>query len=156
MFGKASRGGKATGLLALGGFYTLFVGAFSLAFKSWWPLVSFWGLTMNRTLGVLIGQVPSGEERDFVQRTWAVSALCYLVFTFATIALPLPRLGITPEVVVQQRLPGSGLWVEQPHRVIAFGFLYFTVVGFSELGRHRWMTTVPGRKGPKAERSASR
>lgn len=156
MFGKADRRGKAITLLGLGGFYTLFVGGFSLAFKTWWPLVSFWGLTVNRILGVLIGQVPRGEEREFIQRNWAVSALGYMVFTFATVLLPVPRLGITREVVARQHLPGSGLWVDQPHRVIACGFLYFTVLGLSELVRHRWMAGTQGVGGAKAGTPAGR
>ena len=40
--------------------------------------------------------------------------------------LPLPRLGIDAALAQSIALPGSsGLWVEQPHRVVAFGLLYF-------------------------------
>jgi hypothetical protein len=49
----------------------------------------------------------------------------YVLGVFVTVILPLPRLGITPEVVAQLGIPGSGLWVERPHTVIAFGLLYF-------------------------------
>ncbi len=145
-----SRGGRAKksiALLALGGFYSLFAGAFSISFRSWWPLLNFWGLTINRLLGVLIGQAPSGEEKQFVTRGWAVSVLSYLAFAGLTCVFPIPRLGITPEVIEHQHLPGTGVWIDQPHRAIAFGFLYFTAVGVSELFDHAWMSesVIPSR-----------
>lgn len=151
MLGDLGRARKSLALIGIGGFYTLFVGGFALAFKTWWPLWSFWGLTVNRLLGVLIGQAPEGERRALLQRNWAVSALCYLGLCFVTVFLPLPRFGITREVVSHESLPGSGLWVDQPHRVIAFGFLYFAAVGLSELFAHRWLPTsgvmpLPGQK----------
>lgn len=141
MLGDLPRTRKATTLVGIGGFYTLFVGAFSLAFKTWWPLWSFWGLTVNRLLSVLIGQAPDGERRILLQKNWAVSAVSYLVLCFVTVLLPLPRLGLTADVVSRESLPGSGLWVDQPHRVIAFGFLYFLAVGISELFAHGWLPT---------------
>jgi hypothetical protein len=55
-----------------------------------------------------------------------------------TTVLPLPRLGLTPEVVSGQHLPGEGRWIARPCRVMAFGFLYFTAIGISELRAHRW------------------
>ncbi len=39
--------------------------------------------------------------------------------------LPVPRLGISRAAVDDLALPGSGLWIEQPHRVLAAGTLYF-------------------------------
>ena len=146
LISKAPRTGKAVGILVLGAFYTLFVGAFALAFRVLWPLLNFWGLMANRLLGVLLRQAPAGEEELFMQRTWACSAICYLVFGGVTTVLPMPRFGITPEVVAHLDLPSSGLWIEQPWRVMAFGFLYFTTVGVSEMFGHRWIkaNTLPG------------
>jgi hypothetical protein len=94
---------------------------------------------MNRMLGMLVGQVPKGEERMNLQRSWAVSCLCYLGFVFVTTILTVPRLCITPEVLAVEAIPGGGLWVSQPQRVIVFGFLYFATVGISELFAHRWL-----------------
>ena len=145
MVGPLQRGRKSVTLLGLGGLYTLFVGGFALAFKAWWPLVTFWGLTLNRLLGVLLGQPPSGEEKTFVQYGWAASVMFYVLFVFATTLLPIPALGITAEVVRAQDLPGSGLWIDQPQRVVAFGFLYFTATGLSELFGQRWL--AKGRVG---------
>ncbi len=139
MVGGLSRQSKARSLLGLCAMYTLFVGGFALAFRTWQPLLSFWLLTLNRLLSVVLGQAPDGEEKELLQRGWAVSTLAYLGFTFLTIVLPVPRLGITRAVALAQQLPSSGLWVDQPHRAVALGFLYFTAVGISELGGHRWL-----------------
>jgi hypothetical protein len=139
MLGKGPRGARAASLIALGLFYTLFVGAFGLMFKTWWPLVSFWGLMLNRLLSLFLGQAPEGEEKALIQRGWAATAIFYLGSVMLTAVLPVPRLGMTSTVVASLHIPGSGMWVSQPWRVMAFGFLYFTAVGISELTHHRWL-----------------
>lgn len=128
---------KARGILGIGASYTLFVAGFAIGFRTWWPVISFWGLTINRLLSVLLGQAPSGEEKLFLRRSWAVTAMAYLCFAGLTTVLPLPRLGVTG--AFRDGLPGSGLWISEPHRALAFGFLYFTAVGISELFGHRWL-----------------
>jgi hypothetical protein len=141
MISPAPPRAKLTGMLALGAFYTLFVGAFSLSFHTAWPLVSFWALMVNRMSGVLLKQAPAGQERMFMQRSWAVSTLCYLLGVFVTMFPWLPRLGLTPRVAATIHMPSSvsGAWVSEPHRLVAFGFLYFTAVGVSELFHHAWL-----------------
>jgi hypothetical protein len=148
---SAAKGRKVASLIGLGCFYTLFVGGFALGFHTWWPLASFWGLMLNRMLSVLLGQAESGDERALLRRGWAAGVLFYLIFGGLTVFLPLPRLGLTPEVVSADHLSGGGLWVDQPWRVLAFGFLYFTATGFSELQEHRW--TASGI--PKTESKAA-
>jgi hypothetical protein len=44
---------------------------------------------------------------------------------FVTLLLPLPRLGLTPDIVASAGLVGSGYWIENPHSVVAFGLIYF-------------------------------
>ncbi len=144
----AARATKVGSIIGLGLFYTLFVGGFSLAFRRWWPLAAFWGLTLNRLTPVLFGRAPQGREKEFVQRGWAVGVMLYLLGAFTTTVLPLPRLGISSAVIQAQELPGSGLWIDQPWRVLAFGFLYFTGWGLSELYAHRWL---PPTGAPEAE-----
>ena len=135
---NADRGKRTMGILGFGLLYTLFAGGFSLGFRSWWPLGSFWGQTGNRLLGVIVGQVPDEEQQAFIRRGWAATAMFYLLGCFATVLLPVPRLGLTPAVVATQHIPGGGMWVNQPWRVLAFGFLYFALVGWSELSGHAW------------------
>jgi hypothetical protein len=134
------RGGTAAlGVLGLGAFYTLFVGGFALAFHTWWPIGVFWGLTLNRLLPILLGQAPRGEEAALLGRSWATHALLYLLGVGLTVVLPVPRLGLTPDVVGGLHLIGSGLWVSQPWRLIAFGALYFGGVAVSGAYGHTWL-----------------
>ncbi len=134
-----SRRTKVRSLLGLGAFYLLFAAAFSVGFGAWWPLWTILLLTLNRVLVVLTGDLPDGRERDFIRRGWAVGVLLYVGGVFITLFLPVPRFGITPEVVLAQDLPGGGIWIDEPHRVVAFGVLYFFGTGISELFSHRWL-----------------
>jgi hypothetical protein len=129
---------RSMGILGFGVFYTLFAGGFSLAFRSWWPITTFWGQTINRLLGVIVGQVPSEDQKAFIMRGWAASGIFYLLGCMVTLLLPVPRLGLTAPVVAAQHLTGGGAWVDQPQKVIAFGFLYFSLMGWSELYGHAW------------------
>ncbi len=137
-FGPRSRAVRSVGILLLSLFYTLFAGGAALVFRSWWPLAAFWGQTLNRLLGVILGTAPTAEQRDLVMAGWGAAVTFYLLGCFATILLPVPALGITPEVVAAQHLPGSGLWVDHPEKVIAFGVLYFGLTAWSELTSHDW------------------
>lgn len=154
MFASTGTRAKSLGVLGLGAFYTLFVAGFSLAFKSWWPLASFWGQMGNRLLSVWFGRAPSEEQKQRIQLGWGVTCVCYLLGCFATVLLPIPRLGLTPDVVSRANLSGEGLWIDQPWRVAAFGFLYFTLVGWSELYEHRW-AAIRQRTGGEDEARAA-
>lgn len=132
-------GRKILVILGFGVFYSIFAGAFSLAFSSLWPLMAFWGLTLNRLLRVILGGAFSAEEKELMTREWATTTMLYLLFIFMTTLLPMPRFGITPAIVAAQEIPGSGAWVAQPQRVIAFGALYFSSLAFMSLATVRWL-----------------
>lgn len=136
---KADRVKKA---LALSAFYTVFAAAFALGMMQWWPLWAFWALSANRMLGILLGQAPTGRERELVMAGWAVGALCYLVGVFATVVLPLPELGVDRSMLGGIAEDSGGLWVDEPHRVVAFAVLYFTLTGLYTLFSHRWTPRV--------------
>ena len=38
------------------------------------------------------------------------------------------RLGMTPELARELRLPGEGIWVDHPERLLAAGLIYFLAV----------------------------
>lgn len=144
-FGRIVSRRRVLTMLGLGLFYTLFVGGFALAFTTWWPLWAFWALTFNRMLGVLLGDPVHGEERKYVQAGWALSVVYYIAGAFATIWLPIPELGLNPGVLEAIDLPGSGLWIDEPHRVLAFGAFYFGMTGVGEvLGWARSRTITKG------------
>jgi hypothetical protein len=120
-------------VIGLGLLYTMFVGAFSLAFHTWWPIASFWVLLANRMLAIMLGKAP--EERDFgyIVVGWAVGVACYLGYVLLTATVNIPRLGVT--LAVQKAQPSSvgGLWAEEPWRVIAFGTFYYATMAVTEL-----------------------
>lgn len=73
---------------------------------------------------------------------------------FATTLLPIPKFGVSEEVVRGQKLPGGGLWIDEPHRVIAFGFLYFTALAISEVFTNAWVAR--GERGERVARDERR
>lgn len=131
--------------LALSAFYTMFAAAFAFGVQHWWPLWAFWALSANRMLGILLGQAPTGRERDFAMASWAAGAACYLFGVFATLLLPLPRLGIRSSMLGDLTEDSGGVWVDEPHRVVAFAALYFTLTGLLNLMSDRWLPGTPGR-----------
>jgi hypothetical protein len=132
------RGTKAIAIIGLGVFYTLFVGAFALAFEQWWPLWAFWGLVLNRLLGIVLGKVLTGQEKKMIETSWAIGVFCYVMLVFATVILPVPSFGVTSEVIARQGFTMGGLWIDEPQRMMAFGFLYFSVIGLTELFSYKW------------------
>lgn len=135
----APRRKRIGGALGLSAFYTLFVLGFALSLKSWWPLLAFWALTANRLFGIALGQAPAGRELALVQAGWAAGAAAYVLGAFATVVPPIPRLGIRPHMVGDLAAESGGLWVDEPHRVVAFAALYFTAIGVFNLMAHRWV-----------------
>jgi hypothetical protein len=139
IFSESRRAKKVLHILGLALFYSAFAGAFAAAFDSMWPLLTFWGLTLNRLVQALITDVTRQEARNLAQASWGGNALFYLLFAFVTSFVPLPKLGIDAAAAAALGFEGSGLWVDEPHRVVAFGFLYFAAVGYSELRAEAWM-----------------
>lgn len=109
--------------------YSLFVGAFSAAFSTWAPFVGFWILTANRLFGMVVGGQPGPEAKRDAERSWARSVFLYVIGAFVTTFLPVPRLGLTREVMETIDLAGSGVWVSEPWRVLAFGTFYYGLAG---------------------------
>ena len=88
---------------------------------------------LDRMLGVVVSPAGDLKEANVVMLGWALTVVAYLGCCFLTVLAPMPRLGITPEVVQRQAFTGGGLWIDQPHTAIAFGFCYFLVVGLGEI-----------------------
>jgi hypothetical protein len=135
---ETARGTKAMMITGLGLFYTIFVGGFAFAFDQWWPVWAFWGLVLNRLLGVLLGKAMTGQEKEMIQTSWAIGVFCYVMLVFATILLPVPSFGVTPDAIARQGFTMGGLWVDEPYRLMAFGFLYFAVIGMTEVFSYKW------------------
>jgi hypothetical protein len=128
-FGSGSRPRKLIKMTGLSLFYSLFAAAFAATIGESWPFWVFWGLTANRMLGVTLGAAPAHHEREYIQTMWAISGVSYLTAAFLTLLLPIPALGVTPEMLGVALENSSGVWVDAPHRLIAFAFVYFTAQG---------------------------
>lgn len=152
--GFGGRWPRGVAIVGLGLFYSLFVGGFALVFKTWAPLAGFWLLTLNRLSGALLAPA-EGEDASRVMKGWATSTFFYLIAVFTTTFLPIPALGITPEVIDAADIPGdSGLWVSKPYTVVAAGFLYYTACALSELTSHGWLGKVKEMTAPRSKTAA--
>lgn len=121
-----------------------------------------WGITAgtgSMALPGLFGSIMLGRLLAFLidgraacEAMLARSALgiaLYVLVAFATIAVPVPRLGVTPQLlerVYPQR--GNGLWERHPERPLAGGALYFSLLGLAELTVFR-----RARRGPRGWRA---
>jgi hypothetical protein len=124
---------KTLATLGLGAFYTTFLVAFAQGTEAWWPVWAFWGLTVNRLTNALLSRKEGKRARANLANDWVTSIALYLMWVFATIFPWIPALGITPAVVASAALPGKGLWVEQPYRVVVAGAGYFLCQAWYEL-----------------------
>lgn len=129
---KLGRGAKSLSILGFGAFYMLFAGAFSLAFHSWWPALSFLWLLLAKFALVWLAPLPRTAEARRLTTQWGISVVFYLLAVFVGVLLPLPRFGLGVEVLPSLGLSGGGLWIEQPHTVIASGLIYFAAVAWSK------------------------
>jgi hypothetical protein len=127
-----SKARKSMAILGLGSFYLMFAAAFSLAFKAWWPVWMFLWLLGSRFAVVWLSPIPREAEAGRQMALWGLSVAAYLAAVFAGVILPIPQLGITPEVIPTLGLEGGGLWVEKPQTVIASGAIYFAVIAWSK------------------------
>jgi hypothetical protein len=132
---------KTLAAVGLGLVYSTILLGFALALEAWWPLWAFWGLTLNRLTNALLAGKAAKEARTRVANDWATSVAWYLLWVIATSLLWVPALGITPGVVAAAGLPGEGLWVAQPQRVVVAGAGYFLCQAWVEL-RGQALVTV--------------
>ena len=145
---RLGRRGKSLAVIGFGAFYLLFAGAFSLAFHSWWPVASFSWLLATKFVQVWLTPLPRAEEAQRFTAFWALSVLAYLFAVFAGVILPMPALGITPEVIASLHLEGGGVWIERPQTVIASGTIYFALLAWSKWAyRPEWGRAIKAARG---------
>jgi hypothetical protein len=129
-----SRTKRLLAITGLSAFYLVFVVGFSLGFHSTWPIWAFGWLFLSRFLHLWTTKSESSENAQRMMTSWAISGITYLGGVFATVFLPLPALGLTPAAIAALGIPSnmSGLWIEKPWTVIAFGALYFAVLSWTK------------------------
>ena len=131
-------------LVGLTFFYSLFGLAIAFVFRSWWILGTFALVMSGRLWSVFAGE--REVDRAISQRRIVASAMLFLLLTFATVFVPVPRGGITPKLLNEvwpQR--GGGLWESKPERALAMGAAYFFLLGLGEIRPPRkWYRPRPG------------
>jgi len=131
-------GERILATMALATFYGLFVGAIALGFRSRMLLMSFVWLIVGRFVALAIGI--SEQDASLLAMRSAAAVALYVVLVMASIFLPVPRLGITPEIAAATRLPNaSGVWIDEPHRAVAAATVYFLALGLFELTVMTWI-----------------
>jgi hypothetical protein len=143
---------RSSRLLMLSGltcFYLLFVLAFSYGFGSTWPILAFAWLFVSRFAHIWIHPLQPAGETGRMMLMWAASGAAYVVGAFATVMLPLPPFGVTPDFVAAMHLSGSGEWISRPYTVLAFGAFYFAVQAWLKYAlacaSADWLTGATGR-----------
>ena len=127
-----SRGRRIKMLLGLGAFYCMFVGAWSVQFSSWWPLLFFLWLLGAKIVDLMFSRRTPDELRQRQMGMVGMSTLFYLLCVFATLFLPLPKLGLTHHGHYYG-VPGGGEWVDHPHVVISALVGYFGLLACAKL-----------------------
>jgi hypothetical protein len=147
VIGSANVYAKILSMLGLSVVYTLFVVVFAFAFSSYWPIWVFAWLFVCRFSFLITHRSVGADAAKRMQNSWGYSALTYVLGVFATTFLPLPRLGITPEVVQAMHLSTnmSGEWINRPWIVLAFGAFYFAVMAWNKFS----MPAIPAQASKK-------
>ena len=152
---RGPRSDPAHQLRMVGAIYAAFVLFLSIGAKTPWPLLTFWGQWRRRVRMVTAAPGEARPRRE-VFVGWGISFLFFMTGAFATAMLPVPPLAITTSVRRAIGLDGSGLWIDEPQRAIAFGFLYYAATALSEAVGHRWVpAAVWGDPNDTAERRAA-
>jgi hypothetical protein len=131
---KVPRRSRMLLMLGMTVFYLLMVGAFAWTFKEWWPLVAFLWLAVGKAIWAWSTRPGVADAAHTGAMTaWGGSVVAYLFGVFLTTLLPMPRLGMTEAVRPDFGLEGGGLWIQEPHRVVAFGAIYFGLLCVGKL-----------------------
>lgn len=133
VYGDLSRSVKTKSLLGLGSFYLLFAVAFSFGFDSVWPVFWIAWLLLSKLAVIWFGSGTSARQKARMMGEWAAGVAFYVLGVFITLMPIIPRFSLTPEFVSTLSIEGSGVWIEQPHTVIAFGVIYFAAIGVTKM-----------------------
>jgi hypothetical protein len=137
---RASKGKRIAFLLGLSLFYVLMIGAFSWSFGEWWPLLGFGWLLVGKIWWIRAHPVADDDAMFWQMGAWAASVAAYLFGCGLTVVANIPRWGMTTELQPQFGLSGGGLWIDEPHRVVAFGVVYFGLLAVGKLLAAMWAT----------------
>ncbi|MFY2763604.1 hypothetical protein [Arenimonas sp. MALMAid1274] len=139
--GDMKKSTRVLGMFGLSLFYVLMIAAFSLAFDAWWPFVAFAWLLVGKIVWTLRRPVATDDQMFSLMAAWAASVAAYLAAVMITsIPESFPRGGMAAELQPRFGLgdASGGLWVDEPHRVVAAGALYFALLCLGKLATAVW------------------
>lgn len=152
---EISRLKRALAVLGFGAVYMLFALGFSIGFGVWWPAVVFAWLLLGKFALIWISPVRQAEEHDRHMTVLFVSMFAYFGGILVTAFLPLPRLGVDEQILQAAAAAlGSGLWVDEPQTVLAFGAMYFGTLAWAKWS-YRPLWASPKRQSTAGPRGQS-
>jgi hypothetical protein len=105
----------------------------------WAALAAFAMLVATTVTGILRRGELGPAETAFQRRSVGVGLALYVALAFVASLVPLPRLGVVGDGHDYGFPAGSGgLWHQEPHRLIAFGCLYFALSALAGM----WIAVV--------------
>ena len=153
---NASRPQRIAMLLGLSLFYVLMISAFAFNFHAWWLLLAFGWLLVGKIVWIVQNPKPDDGSITRQMMAWAGSVALFLGGVFLTSIADIPRWGMSSDLGPKFGLnPQGGLWEAEPHRVVAFGVIYFGInflvkfaIGLFDAGK----ATVPDGRSSKHTR----
>lgn len=124
-----SRTQRVLSVLGLSLFYLMMIAVFAWSFGEWWPLAAFGWLLVGKLWWVRSNLVADGDAMPWKMGAWADSVAAYLFGCALTAIADIPRWGMAAALQPQLGLGSSGgLCLDEPHRVVAFGVVYFLLL----------------------------
>lgn len=117
---------RTLGLLGIGAGYLGLASLFAVIFKAWWPVWAFLWLLGGKI--AMVFETTNHQRREQQRMIWGVSTGAYILTVIAGAMIPVPALMLTEAVRTAAELPGKGLWVDHPERLLFSGLLYFGIL----------------------------
>ena len=118
-----TRKSRISSTLVFGLIYAVLVAVMCLAIGSFYPLIQFGVVLFSRLHLAATGSGPGGDFKITPVILTASRMFLLLITAGVAAALPLPRLGATPEALP---ISGEGIMIENPHKTMVWGVIYFT------------------------------
>ena len=133
---NTSRTKRTLSVLGLAVIYVLMIGGITASFDEWWPLAAFGWLLLGK-LWWIRTSIANHDSMQTQMGAWAGSVAAYLFGCFLTVIVYVPRWGMDIELQPRFGLnpdgQSGGLWIDEPHRVVAFGVVYFGVLAIGKV-----------------------
>ena len=127
-------------------FYTIFILAITLHFKSWSFLAVYSAVMFTRWLGMLRGE---NLFNDAVGRSVA-SILGVFLIMIPLAIFPVPRLGITDSILWMHPTDVTGHMIDHPEYALAMGVMYFSWMAAYEWLAMKYQLRVAALRRPAA------